>query len=74
MVVYRHLPLGPCVMQARISCISQAARHETRKSTQNNEAEEYKGFLVAEWLGQASQGHEMYCHDLEVMGSNPGWV
>ena len=21
-----------------------------------------------------SQGHEMYCHDLEVIGSNPGQV
>ena len=27
---------------------------------------------MAEWLGRASHGHEMYCHDLEVMGSNPG--
>ena len=34
-----------------------------------------QNFLMAEWLGWASQGHEnnlMYCHDLEVMGSNPG--
>ena len=23
---------------------------------------------------QASQWHELYCHDLEVMSSNPGWV
>ena len=23
------------------------------------------------WLEQASQWHEMYCHDLEVMSSNP---
>ena len=30
--------------------------------------------LKAEWLEQASQGPEMYCHDLEVMGSNPGEV
>ena len=30
--------------------------------------------LMAEWLEQASQWHEMYCHDLEVMSSNPGWV
>ena len=29
---------------------------------------------MAEQLGQASQGHEMYCHDLEVMGSNCGQV
>ena len=29
-------------------------------------------FLMAEWLGQASQGYNMYCHDQEVMGSNPG--
>ena len=26
---------------------------------------------MAEWLGQASQGDEVNCHDLEVMGSNP---
>ena len=30
--------------------------------------------LMAKWLEQASQRHEMYCHDLEVMSSNPGWV
>ena len=26
--------------------------------------------MKVEWLGQPSQGCEMYCHDLEVMGSN----
>ena len=25
---------------------------------------------MAEWSEQASQWHEMYCHDLEVMSSN----
>ena len=30
--------------------------------------------LMAKWLEWAPQGHEMYCHDLEVMGLNPGWV
>ena len=29
---------------------------------------------MAQWLGWASQGHEPYCHDLEVMGSNSGRV
>ena len=29
---------------------------------------------MAEWLEQTSQWHEMYCHDLEVMSSNPGRV
>ena len=29
---------------------------------------------MAEWLEQVSQWHEVYCHDLKVMGSNPGWV
>ena len=29
---------------------------------------------MAEWLELASQGHEMYCHDLEVMSSNPDQV
>ena len=28
--------------------------------------------LMAEWLEQASQWHEMYFDDLEVMSSNPG--
>ena len=28
--------------------------------------------LVAEWLEQASQWHEMYGYDLEVMSFNPG--
>ena len=27
---------------------------------------------MAKWLEQASQRHEMYCHDWEVMSSNPG--
>ena len=26
---------------------------------------------MAEWLEQVSQWHEMYCHNLEVMSSNP---
>ena len=26
---------------------------------------------MVEWLEQASQWHEMYCHDLEVMSSSP---
>ena len=30
--------------------------------------------LMAKWLEQASQLHEMCCHNLEVMSSNPGWV
>ena len=33
--------------------------------------------LTAKWLDQASQWHEMYCHDLEVMssvGSNLGCI
>ena len=29
---------------------------------------------MAEWLEQASQWPEMYCHDLEVMSSNPSQV
>ena len=29
---------------------------------------------MSERLGQVSQGHEMYCHDLVVIGLNPGWV
>ena len=29
---------------------------------------------MAKWLGQASQWHEMFCYDLEVMSSNPGRV
>ena len=30
--------------------------------------------LKAEWLEQATQWHDMYCHDLEVMRSNSSWV
>ena len=33
-----------------------------------------KKSLMAKWLKQASQWHEMYCHDLEVMSSNPTQV
>ena len=29
---------------------------------------------MAEWIGRASQGHTVYCHYLEIMGSNPGRV
>ena len=28
--------------------------------------------MMAEWLVQAAQGHEMYSHDMEVLNSNPG--
>ena len=27
--------------------------------------------LMAEWLEEASQWHDMYCHDLEAISSNP---
>ena len=30
--------------------------------------------LMTEWLEQASQWHEVYCHDLEVVSLNPGRV
>ena len=30
--------------------------------------------LMAEWFEQASQQYELYCHDLDVMSSNPGRV
>ena len=30
--------------------------------------------LMAQWLDHSPQWHEMYCHDLEVMSSNPGQV
>ena len=29
---------------------------------------------IAEWLGQMFQGWEIYCHVLEVVGSNPSRV
>ena len=29
---------------------------------------------MAEWLEQASQWHGMYCHNLEIMSSNPSQV
>ena len=29
---------------------------------------------MVKWLEQAFQCHETYCHDLEVMSSNPGRV
>ena len=33
-----------------------------------------KKSLMAMWLEQASQWHEMYCHDLKLMSLNPGRV
>ena len=30
--------------------------------------------LMAKSLKQASQWHEMYCQDLEIMSLNPSWV
>ena len=30
--------------------------------------------LMVKWLEQASQWHEIYCHDLEVTTSNLSWV
>ena len=35
---------------------------------------EYTKSLMVNWLGSACQGHEMCCHDLEVMGLNPSQV
>ena len=32
------------------------------------------GSLMAKWLEQAPQWHEMYCHDLKIMTSSPGLV
>ena len=29
---------------------------------------------MTEWLAETSQWHEMYCHNVEVMSSNPGRV
>ena len=29
---------------------------------------------MAQWLRRASQGHQMYCYDLEATGLNSGWV
>ena len=29
---------------------------------------------MAKGLEQASQWHEMYCHDLEITSLNPDWV
>ena len=29
---------------------------------------------MAKWFEEVSQWHGMYCHDLEVMSLNPGWV
>ena len=34
----------------------------------------HKESLMAKWLVQASQWQEMYCHDLEVMSSNPSRI
>ena len=34
----------------------------------------YMKSLMAKWLEQVSQWHEMYCHDLEVMSLNPSRV
>ena len=34
----------------------------------------YRKSLMAKWSEQASQLDEMYCHDLEVMSSNPSQV
>ena len=34
----------------------------------------FKKSLKSKWSEQASQGHEMYCYDLEVMSSNPSRV
>ena len=29
---------------------------------------------MEKWLEQESQWYEMYCHDWEVMSSNPSWI
>ena len=40
----------------------------------HKKAEVKQKSLIAAWLEQAPQWHEVYCHNLEVMSSNPGWV
>ena len=30
--------------------------------------------LMAEWLEQASEWHEMYCYGLEIVSLNPGRI
>ena len=30
--------------------------------------------VMDEWLRRVSEGHKMYCYDLEVKGLNPVWV
>ena len=52
------------------------AGKETRMVTQDTVCPywDWMKSLMAKWLEQASQWHGMYCHNLEVMSSNPGWV
>ena len=30
--------------------------------------------LMVQWSGRGTQGHDMFCHDPDVMGSIPGQV
>ena len=34
----------------------------------------HRNAVMAEWLQQASQLHEMHCLSLAFMGSNPTWI
>ena len=40
----------------------------------NGHIEDWQKSLMAKWLKQASQWHEVYCHDLKVMNLNPSQV
>ena len=48
--------------------------HTPRPLTEASTSRWLAKLLMAEWFEQACQWHEVYCHDLEVMSSNPSLV
>ena len=67
-ILYKYSPLNKIVrilmleLSANVLSIQQEFLYDFRKS------------LIAGWLGWASQEHDIYCHYLEVMSSNPSRV
>ena len=52
-------------------------QYEDHKETQRQQPiflDLHDKSLMSKWLEQESQWHQMYCHDLEVMISNPSWI
>ena len=63
-----------CSHVTRAGCVQiDNDNHKQNMPNKKNSSGMRKSLMV-EWLGQVSQGHDIYCRDPEVMDSNPSRV